>query len=130
MKLGLRHRGTLILSARVGFGEKLLREGRCPVVRHHVARAGQGYDDVVSLHFNVKTNFGSHATQLGLRRRLRLRRRLLLRRCLQWRLRSRLLTTSAHDSPTNNGEDNDDDGRNNHHLISRHVPTSHCRWPA
>jgi len=30
---------------------------------------------VVSLHFNVKADFGSHVTQLGL---LRLRRRLLL----------------------------------------------------
>ena len=38
---------------------------------------------VVSLHFNVKADFGSHVTQLGL---LRLRRRLLLRRCRLWRL--------------------------------------------
>ena len=38
----------------MGFGEKLLREGRCRVVSHHVARAGQGDDDVVSVHFNVK----------------------------------------------------------------------------
>ena len=38
----------------MGFGEKLLREGRCPVVSHHVARAGQGDDHVVSLHFNLK----------------------------------------------------------------------------
>ena len=53
---------------------------------------------VVSLHFNVKADFGSHVTQLGL---LRLRRRLLLRRCRGWRLRSRLLTTSAHGSPNN-----------------------------
>jgi hypothetical protein len=53
---------------------------------------------VVSLHFNVKADFGSHVTQLGL---LRLRRRLLLRRCRGWRLRSRLLTTSAHDSRNN-----------------------------
>jgi hypothetical protein len=82
---------------------------------------------VVGLHVNVKADFGSHATQLGL---LRLRRRLLLRRCRRWRLRSRLLTTSAHDSPTNNGEDNDDDGCNNNHLISRHVLTSYCRSPA
>jgi hypothetical protein len=35
-----------------------------------------------------------------------------------------LLTTSAHDNPTNNGEDNDDGGRNSNHLISRHVLTS------
>ena len=49
----------------------------------------------VSLHFNVKADFGSHVTQLGLRRRL------LLRRCRGWRLRSRLLTTSAHNSPNN-----------------------------
>jgi hypothetical protein len=69
----------------------------------------------------LHADFGSHASQLGL---LRLRRRLLLRRCLLGRLRSRLLTTSAHDSPTNNGQDNDDDGCNNHHLISRHVFTS------
>ena len=61
---------------------------------------------------------------------LRLRRRLLLRRCRRWRLRSRLLTTSADDSPTNNGEDNDDGGCNSNHLISRHVLTSVCRWPA
>jgi hypothetical protein len=40
MKLSLCHWGTLILSARMGFGEKLLREGRCPVVRHDVIRAG------------------------------------------------------------------------------------------
>ena len=52
----------------------------------------------VSLHFNVKADFGSHVTQLGL---LGLRRRLLLRRCRGWRLRSRLLTTSAHNSPNN-----------------------------
>ena len=61
------------------------------------------------------------AMQLGL---LRLRRRLLLRRCRRWRLRSRLLTTSADDSPANNGEDNDDGGCNSNHLISRHVLTS------
>lgn len=35
-----------------------------------------------------------------------------------------MLTTSAHDSPTNNGEDNDDGGCNSNHLISRHVLTS------
>jgi hypothetical protein len=103
------------------------REGRCPVVRHHGARAGQGDDDVVSLHCNAQADLGSHATQLGL---LGLRRRLLLRRCWRWRLRSRLLTTSAHDSPTNNGEDNDDGGCNSNHLISRHVLTSHGRCPA
>jgi hypothetical protein len=32
VKLGLRNRGTVILSARVGFGEKLLGEGGCPKV--------------------------------------------------------------------------------------------------
>jgi hypothetical protein len=35
-----------------------------------------------------------------------------------------LLTASADDSPTNNGEDNDDGGCNSNHLISRHVLTS------
>jgi len=40
MKLGLCYRGILILSAGVGFGEKLPREGRCPVLRNHAARAG------------------------------------------------------------------------------------------
>jgi hypothetical protein len=94
-----------------------------------------GYYDVVSLHFNAQADFGSHAAQLGLlglRRRLllRLRRRLLLRRCCRGRLRSRLLTTSAHDSPTNDGEDNNDGGCNKNHLISRHALTSHCRCPA
>jgi hypothetical protein len=38
-----------------------------------------------------------------------------------------LLTASADDSPTNNGEDNDDGGCNSNHLISRHVLTS--RFP-
>jgi hypothetical protein len=71
------------------------------------AKSKVGYDDVVSLHFNAQADFGSRACQLGL---LGLRRSLLLRRCWRGRLRSRLLTTSTHDGPTNNGEDNDDDG--------------------
>ena len=37
----------------------MLREGRCPVVRHHIARAGQGDDDVVALHFDVQVDSGS-----------------------------------------------------------------------
>ena len=43
----------------MGFGEKLLREGGCPVIRHHIARAGQGDDDVVALHFDVQVDSGS-----------------------------------------------------------------------
>jgi hypothetical protein len=35
-----------------------------------------------------------------------------------------LLTTSADDSPTNNGEEKDDGGCSSNHLISRHVLTS------
>jgi hypothetical protein len=67
-----------------------------------VRRAGQGDDNIVSLHFN-------HSGRLL---RLGLLRRCLPRRCRRWRLRSRLLTTSAHDGPTNNGEDNHDGGCN------------------
>jgi hypothetical protein len=53
MELRLRERCALLLMARVGLGDKLLREGYRPVVRHDVARAGQRDDDVVTLHFNV-----------------------------------------------------------------------------
>jgi hypothetical protein len=45
VKLCLRHWGIVILSSRVGLGEKPLRESCGPVVRHRVARAGQGDDD-------------------------------------------------------------------------------------
>ncbi len=37
----------------------MLREGRCPVIRHHIARAGQGDDDVVALHFDAQIDIGS-----------------------------------------------------------------------
>jgi hypothetical protein len=43
----------------VGFGEKLLREGGCPVIRHHIARARQGDDDVVALHFDAQVDIDS-----------------------------------------------------------------------
>jgi hypothetical protein len=67
-----------------------------------VRRAGPGDNNIVSLHFN-------HSGQLL---QLGLLRRCLLRRCRRWRLRIRSLTTSAHDSRTNNGEDNYDGGCN------------------
>ena len=43
----------------MGFGEKLLREGGCPVIRHHIARAGQGEDDLIALHFDAQVDLGS-----------------------------------------------------------------------
>ena len=55
VKLCLRHWGIVILFARVGLGEKLLREGCSPVVRHRVARAGQGDDDLVVQHFDMES---------------------------------------------------------------------------
>jgi hypothetical protein len=55
VKLCLRHWGIVILSSRVGLGEKPLRESCSPVVRHRVARAGQGDDDLVVQHFDVKS---------------------------------------------------------------------------
>ena len=54
VKLCLRHRCALLLMARVGLGDKLLREGCRPVVRDDVARARQRYDDVVALHLDVE----------------------------------------------------------------------------
>jgi hypothetical protein len=42
------------LMARVGLGDKLLREGCRPVVRDDVTRARQRDDDVVALHFHVE----------------------------------------------------------------------------
>ena len=55
VKLCLRHWGIVILSSRVGLGEKPLREGCSPVVRHRVARAGQGDDDLVVQHFDMES---------------------------------------------------------------------------
>jgi hypothetical protein len=60
VKLCLRHWGIVILSSRVGLGEKPLRESCSPVVRHRVARAGQGDDDLVVQHFDVKFVIGGH----------------------------------------------------------------------
>jgi len=37
----------------------LLREGGCPVIRHHIARTGQGDDDLVALHFDAQADIGS-----------------------------------------------------------------------
>ena len=54
-KLCLRHWGIVILSSRVGLGEKPLRESCSPVVRHRVARAGQRDDDLVVQHFNMES---------------------------------------------------------------------------
>ena len=48
-------RSIVILSSRVGLGEKPLREGCSPVVRHRVARAGQGDDDLVVQHFDMES---------------------------------------------------------------------------
>ena len=69
VKLCLRHWGIVILSSRVGLGEKPLREGCSPVVRHRVVRAGQGDDDLVVQHFDVKFVIGvmSEATTKGRR---------------------------------------------------------------
>ena len=53
MKLCLGYWGIVILSSRVGLGEKPLREGPSPVVRHRVARAGQSDDDLVVQHFDM-----------------------------------------------------------------------------
>jgi len=60
VKLCLRHWGIVILSSRVGLGEKPLRESCSPVVRHRVARAGQGDDDLVVQHFDVKFVIDGH----------------------------------------------------------------------
>ena len=58
------------------------------------------------------------ATLLGL---LRLWGRLLLRRCRLWRLRSRFLTASTGDCPTDNGDNDDERGNNSEYLVLGHV---------
>ena len=42
----------------------MLREGGCPVIRHHITCAGKGDDDVVALHFDAQVDIGScHAVR-------------------------------------------------------------------
>ena len=37
----------------------MLREGGSPVIRHHIARAVQGDDDLIALHFDAQVDLGS-----------------------------------------------------------------------
>ena len=53
------------LMARVGLGDKLLREGCRPLVRDDVTRARQRDDDVVALHFHVEVVAIRHAPMIA-----------------------------------------------------------------
>ena len=37
----------------------MLREGSCPVIRHHIARAGLGDDNFVAPHFDAQVDMSS-----------------------------------------------------------------------